>query len=573
MKYLVRFTIITAIFLIFVSIQNTQSININLRKSEIQKCDYLIKALTPNRMNQSFWRKKIKDWFRRLISVCIILGSSYLIKKFIIEPFILKKAKMYYLSKIFLTPRDRRFDVCFDIMRKDLKSESSARFWEFACLIAPFVHLGVNFFLEDKEYSSREILINFIKNWLLHKINIPKKFQNKFNMLYMDYKNRNNVYFSDQEAFSIICKVLTDVLDYKSELLYGNSVAGIDGDMEIECENFKHKMEELPLSEEAKSELSRQINRLEKTSAKSTEFNMIKNHIETILALPWGSYTKDEIDIRKAQQILDENHYSLDLVKERILDFIALRTINKDCDIPILCFVGPPGVGKTSLGKSIACSLGKKFFRLSLGGVHDESEIRGHRQTYVGALPGRIVIALKNSGSFNPVIMLDEIDKVGRDSSNGNPCAALLEVLDPEQNCSFYDNYLGIHIDLSKVLFIATANDVSKIPDPLIDRMEVIFLPGYALEEKISIIQKYVLPKILKKTGLANKGFELDSKVIHKMVVNYTKEPGIREIERLIYKLCAKFARSLIEYDEKIKFNTRNLPLYLGSKVNLIGGA
>jgi ATP-dependent Lon protease len=336
-------------------------------------------------------------------------------------------------------------------------------------------------------------------------------------------------------------------------------------DLESDMENMKIKIAELTLSPEAREEATRQLRRLERTSPDSMESTVLRNHIEWILSLPWGVYTKDDIDIKKAKDILDQDHYGLEVIKDRILDFLSVRALKTDCDTPILCFSGPPGVGKTSLGKSIANCLGRKFFRLSLGGVHDESEIRGHRRTYVGALPGRFIQAVKSAGSSNPLIMIDEIDKIGS-SQRGDPSAALLEVLDPEQNASFYDNYLGIHFDLSKVLFITTANDLTSIPEPLRDRMEIIQLPGYIIEEKIEIAQRHLVKRAVDNSGLEDRGIEIPREVINEIINSYTREAGVRELERYIYKLCSKFARSLVENKQNIKFTTENLTKHLGPR-------
>jgi ATP-dependent Lon protease len=334
---------------------------------------------------------------------------------------------------------------------------------------------------------------------------------------------------------------------------------------ESEIEDLKKKLEELPMDIEAKEEATRQLRRLERTSPDSMESTVLRNHIEWITGLPWGNYTKDNIDIKNAKQTLDEDHFGLEVIKDRLLDFLSVRSLKDDCDTPILCFSGPPGVGKTSLGKSIAKALGRKFFRLSLGGVHDESEIRGHRRTYVGALPGRFIQAIKRSGSMNPLIMIDEIDKIAS-TQRGDPAAALLEVLDPEQNGTFYDNYLGIHFDLSKVLFITTANDLGSIPGPLRDRMEIIQLPGYTHEEKIAIAKKHLVDKEIRKTGLENKGFELNDDILSEIVMSYTRESGVRELERFVSKLCSKFARSLVENKKGIKFQKEEIHKYLGPR-------
>jgi len=330
-----------------------------------------------------------------------------------------------------------------------------------------------------------------------------------------------------------------------------------------ELDDLKNKLETLPLSEDAKTEASRQLKRLEKTPPDSMEATVIRNHLEWLLGMPWGVYTKDNNSIEHAKAILDKNHYGLEEIKDRILDFLSVRFLKQDCNTPILCLFGPPGVGKTSLGSSIAACMGRNYFRISLGGVYDESEIRGHRRTYVGALPGRFIQAIKKSGSCNPVIIIDEIDKIGQ-TNRGDPSSALLEVLDPEQNHSFYDNYLGAHFDLSKVIFIATANDLSTIPGPLRDRMEIIQIAGYTQEEKLAIAQQHLVTKAIKNCGLEDKGVELDATVLNTIINSYTREAGVRELERYIQKLCSKYARFLVENNKKVNFTDINLPEFLG---------
>ncbi len=330
---------------------------------------------------------------------------------------------------------------------------------------------------------------------------------------------------------------------------------------------IKMKIEDGTMPEEAVKEARRQFSRLEKTSPDSLESAVIRNHLDWLTTLPWGVFTEDDLDLKHGKGILDEDHYGLNVIKERILDYLSVRALKNTCDVPILCFAGPPGVGKTSLGRSIARCLGRKFFRISLGGMHDESEIRGHRRTYVGALPGRIIQAIVKAGSSNPVLMIDEIDKVGN-SGKGDPSSALLEVLDPEQNLAFYDNYLGVHFDLSKVMFITTANDLDQIPEPLRDRMEVIQLPGYLAEEKVEIAGQHLVPKAIESSGLAGKGVEFHPELIHAIVTRYTRESGVRELDRFIKKLCSKFARKFVEEKEKIQFKRENLIDFLGpSKV------
>ncbi len=332
-----------------------------------------------------------------------------------------------------------------------------------------------------------------------------------------------------------------------------------------EIEEIRDKLSALPLSEEVRSEVNRQLNRLEKTSPDSMESSVIRNYLEWISALPWGVETKDNLNLEHAKRILDEDHYGLKDIKDRILDFISIRQLKTDGCSPILCFAGPPGTGKTSLGKSIARSLGRNFFRVSLGGVKDEAEIRGHRRTYVGAMPGRFIQGMRKAGSMNPVIMIDELDKIGADF-RGDPSAAMLEVLDPQQNQSFYDNYLGVPFDLSRVIFIATANDISAISGPLRDRMEIIHLSGYTMEEKVHIARNYLAKKAINDAGLEIHPIDFNDELLGDLVQSYTRESGVRELDRLLKKLCSKAARSLVETSELISFDTDNLVKYLGPR-------
>jgi len=340
-------------------------------------------------------------------------------------------------------------------------------------------------------------------------------------------------------------------------------------ELDTELETFKEKIDKMPLPEDAKVEASRQVRRLERTSPDSLEATVLRNHLEWLLAMPWGVETKEEIDITKAKEILDTDHYGLNIVKDRILDYLSVMALKEDCHAPILCLAGPPGVGKTSLGQSIARSMGRNFARLSMGGVHDESEIRGHRRTYVGALPGRFVQAIRRAGSANPLIMIDEIDKIGA-TGKGDPSSALLEVLDPEQNNSFYDNYLGVNFDLSKVMFVATANNLSTIPGPLRDRMEVIQLSGYTYEEKLEIVKRHLARKAIKESGLDGKGVEFSDEVLTELIQGYTHESGVRELERQVQKLCSKYARAFLEGKKKVQFSVDNLTSYLGPRIKML---
>ncbi|OLB36467.1 MAG: endopeptidase La, partial [Acidobacteria bacterium 13_2_20CM_57_17] len=323
---------------------------------------------------------------------------------------------------------------------------------------------------------------------------------------------------------------------------------GESDDTMQEIDELRKKVEEAGMTAEAKKECERELKRLSKMTPASAEYMVSRTYLEWMTSLPWSkSSGSAEIDIVKAHEILDEDHYDLQKVKERILDYLAVKKLQPGMKGPILCFVGPPGVGKTSLGKSIARSLGRKFVRIALGGMHDEAEIRGHRRTYIGALPGQIIQGLKRGETNDPVMMLDEVDKLGRDF-RGDPSSALMEVLDPEQNSSFRDHYLDVPFDLSKVLFIATANWMDPIPEPLRDRMEIIELPGYTGEEKLHIAHKYLIPKQAKEHGLAvGEQIEFTNEGLQEIIHSFTREAGVRNLEREIATITRKQARRMAE--------------------------
>lgn len=332
-----------------------------------------------------------------------------------------------------------------------------------------------------------------------------------------------------------------------------------------DLKKMKEKLGELGMPETALKSVYEELERLEVIPDSSPEYNLSRTYINWMLDLPWNKETDEEININSAQKILERDHYGLEKAKERILEFLAVRKLRPNYDGTILCLSGPPGVGKTSLGKSIASALGRKFYRFSLGGMRDEAEIKGHRRTYVGAMPGKIIQALKRVEVNNPVIMLDEIDKL-TSSHQGDPSSALLEVLDPEQNSTFIDNYLDVPFDLSKVLFIATANYINDIPAPLLDRMEVIELSGYSVEEKLSIGSKWVIPKQIEKHGLKKSDFSLNAKTLRKLIFDYAREPGVRVMEQYIAKLCRKAAFKHVSAKRKKKFSPEpgELESYLG---------
>lgn len=327
---------------------------------------------------------------------------------------------------------------------------------------------------------------------------------------------------------------------------------------------LRERLEKADLPEEARKEAKRELGRLERLPSASPEYHVIRTYLEFVLELPWKVATEDRLDIAEARKVLDEDHYNLKEVKERILEHLAVLKLNPAAKAPILCFVGPPGTGKTSLGQSIARAMGRKFERMSLGGLHDEAELRGHRRTYIGAMPGRVIQAIRRAGANNPVLMLDEVDKLGRDY-RGDPAAALLEILDPEQNKTFRDNYLDLPFDLSKVFFITTANTLDTIPRPLLDRTEVIRLSGYSEEEKLQIARRYLIPRQLKETGLDAERCIIGDDVVRAIIKGYTREAGLRQLERGIGSVARKVALRFAEGDsEPVTLTPEQLPDLLG---------
>ncbi len=331
-----------------------------------------------------------------------------------------------------------------------------------------------------------------------------------------------------------------------------------------EINDIREKIKQAKMPEKVEEEAVKQLNRLSKMHAESAEATTVRTYLEWMVEIPWSIVTEDSLNLRLARKILDEDHYGLEKIKDRIVEYLAVRKLKDKLKGPIICFVGPPGTGKTSLGKSIARALNRKFVRISLGGVRDEAEIRGHRRTYIGALPGRIIQGLKQAGSSNPVFMMDEIDKLGSDF-RGDPSSALLEVLDPEQNVAFVDHYIGAPYDLSNVMFITTANMVETIPSALLDRMEVIRLSGYTEREKLKIAHKYLIPRQLKEHGISKKHIKISDEAILKLIAQYTREAGLRNLERMIASLCRKVAKNVAGGRKKITtIEAKDLQKYLG---------
>ena len=333
---------------------------------------------------------------------------------------------------------------------------------------------------------------------------------------------------------------------------------------EKEADEYRKKLKETGIPEEYKAKLSKEIDHLAAMPPMMAETAVARNYLDWIFSLPWTEESRDKLDLKDAKKVLDHDHYGLEKIKERILEYLAVRVLAPDAKAPIICFVGPPGVGKTSLAQSIANAMGRKFARISLGGIHDEAEIRGHRRTYIGAMPGRFIEAISQAKTRNPLILLDEIDKVGADF-RGDPASALLEALDPEQNKAFHDNYIDIPFDLSKVFFLATANTVSTIPPALLDRMELIELTGYTEEEKVKIAKQYLIPRQMKRNGLKAKDIRFSDLLIRRVIQGYTREAGVRELERTIGSLCRKVGKKIVLQDENLPaLSAKTLEKYLG---------
>jgi len=425
--------------------------------------------------------------------------------------------------------------------------------------VADYITQNVNFRYQDKQ----EILEELRPIPRLQRVNELLCRETEIIALEQEIEGKVRQRFGDMQRDNILREQLQVIRRELGEV-----------DEDNETDSYRKKILELKLPEEIEAKLLKEVSRLAKQSFGSAEGSVLRNYLDVCLEMPWNNETKERVSVSAARKILDHDHYGLDKVKERILEFIAVKQMNPEAKGQIICLVGPPGVGKTSIAISVAKALNRKLSRLSLGGVHDEAEIRGHRKTYIGAMPGRIIEAITRSGSMNPLLVLDEIDKLGSDH-RGDPASALLEVLDAEQNSSFRDHYLEIPVDLSKVMFITTANTTSTIPRPLLDRMEVIELSSYTDEEKVQIARRYLLPKQMKEHGLDGRKLSVTDDAIRAIIDGYTRESGVRKLERQCGKLCRKAAMLLVEGTVKRVYVTdKNLTDYLGivrySKPNLI---
>lgn len=439
---------------------------------------------------------------------------------------------------------------------------------EVAPRMAPDVPLAVN------DENNLAVLTDFISG------NTVLGFDDKINLL---------LSFDPIRRAELLCKMLvkeTDILalemdiqtkvqermdksqrDYflREEIKVISQELNEDDSPIAEAEAFKEKIEALPIDEKSKKRLFDECSRLMKSASGSPEAAVSRSYLERVIALPWGKLSKESLDVNKARRILNKDHYGLNDVKERVLELIAVKKLSGDINSQILCLVGPPGVGKTSIARSLAKAMNREYVRISLGGVRDEAEIRGHRKTYIGSMPGRIITALEQAQTANPLILLDEIDKLGSDYK-GDPSSALLEVLDGEQNFAFCDHYIEIPFDLSKVLFVTTANDASQIPAPLFDRMDIIELYSYTFDEKLNIAKKHLLPKQLKKFAMTPANVRITDGALRALITGYTKEAGVRTLERCIAKLLRRCALQIAEgFNEKITVNAADLPKYLGA--------
>lgn len=437
-----------------------------------------------------------------------------------------------YKDMEYLTAYDDFRNASLEYVRKDEDMPNEA---EFAIQNINNDVVKINFVCSSMPFSVSDkiklLLCNTIKERLFEVLRLLHR-DIQFMMLKQDIRSRTREDLDEQQREYFLQQQIKNI---KEEL--GN------GEGSPERKELLEKASTRKWSEEVLKTFNKELDKLDMLNPQGPEYSVQLNYLQTMVGLPWNEFTHDDLDLKRAQRVLDKDHYGMEKVKERILEYMAVLSLRGDLKSPIICLYGPPGVGKTSLGKSIAASMKRKYVRISLGGLHDESEIRGHRRTYVGAMPGRIIKSIQKAGSSNPVFILDEIDKVTQNTINGDPSSALLEVLDPEQNFAFHDNYLDVDYDLSKVLFIATANDLNTIPRPLLDRMEIIEVSGYITEEKIEIAKRHLIPKVKESTGLEkDKKLIFNKAAIEKIIEQYTRESGVRQLEKQIDKAMRKLA-------------------------------
>ncbi|MDD6154382.1 MAG: endopeptidase La [Eubacteriales bacterium] len=444
-------------------------------------------------------------------------------------------------------------------------------FVEYAALSGQISDEVVNKILELDDPVEK---VDRISNELL--VPVPKKQKILEALVFSDRIHVLNTIIAEENEIAVVEKSLSEKVkksldkgqkDYylREKIRVIEDELGDGDDTEEETEKWLKQLEELKLDPKIEAKVKKEINKFSKMQGTSAESAVIRNYVETILDLPWHKSSETNKDLKKAEKILDAEHYGMKDVKERIMEYLAVTKLTDSIRGPILCLVGPPGVGKTSIAKSIAKATGREYVRMSLGGVSDEAQIRGHMRTYIGAIPGRIIDCIRNAGTNNPLFLFDEIDKLGADYK-GDPSSAMLEVLDPEQNSTFTDNFLEIPFDLSKVMFITTANNADTIPEPLLDRMELIEVPGYTELEKVKIAEKYLIPKQIKENGLKNENIKFTDGAIHDLINYYTRESGVRSLEREIGSLCRKVAKKVVTEDETVKYSItkKNLVKYLG---------